>query len=122
MTCFRVNLELIKLGSLQSIDEDLKVALKPGLIKVSTVICAVCRCAQIRVQEVLKNIPLESELIRNVPVDLRIVMVRQHMRFNSVMLAVRFGTRTTDVDLHVFEPNGEECFYGNRLTRTGGNT
>ncbi|HZJ66839.1 MAG TPA: DUF2135 domain-containing protein [Kofleriaceae bacterium] len=28
--------------------------------------------------------------------------------------------RHTDVDLHVTEPGGEECFYAHRQTRTGG--
>jgi len=31
-----------------------------------------------------------------------------------------WDTDNTDVDLHVFEPTGEECFFSNSLTRIGG--
>ena len=43
---------------------------------------------------------------RDMPLDLRIMM--------------SWDTDETDVDLHVLEPDGEEAYYGHRLTSTGG--
>lgn len=48
----------------------------------------------------------DQRLIRYLPVDLRIVMV--------------WDTDDTDVDLHVIEPTGEECYYNRKNTRIGG--
>ena len=33
---------------------------------------------------------------------------------------ITWNTDNTDVDLHVIEPTGEECYYGHRKTRIGG--
>jgi hypothetical protein len=33
---------------------------------------------------------------------------------------ITWNTDNTDVDLHVIEPSGEECFYSHRETRSGG--
>ncbi len=33
---------------------------------------------------------------------------------------ITWNTDTTDVDLHVIEPSGEECFYRHRNTRRSG--
>ncbi|CAF1410641.1 unnamed protein product [Rotaria sordida] len=49
---------------------------------------------------------IDHRLIRHLPVDLRIVMV--------------WDTNDTDVDLHVIEPTGEECYYSHRNTAIGG--
>ncbi|CAF1389061.1 unnamed protein product [Adineta steineri] len=49
---------------------------------------------------------IDNRLIRHLPVDLRIVMV--------------WDTDDTDVDLHVIEPTGEECYYGHKNTMIGG--
>ena len=49
---------------------------------------------------------LDNRLIRHLPVDLRIVMV--------------WDTNDTDVDLHVIEPTGEECYYSHKNTTIGG--
>jgi hypothetical protein len=38
----------------------------------------------------------------------------------DVVVTIMWNTDNTDVDLHVYEPSGEECFYGNRKTRIGG--
>ncbi len=35
-------------------------------------------------------------------------------------IILMWDTDGTDVDLHVIEPNGEECYYGHRSTSTGG--
>ncbi|CAF3314541.1 unnamed protein product [Rotaria sp. Silwood2] len=48
----------------------------------------------------------DNRLIRHLPVDLRIVMV--------------WDTNDTDVDLHVIEPTGEECYYSHKNTAIGG--
>ncbi|CAF3882294.1 unnamed protein product [Rotaria sordida] len=49
---------------------------------------------------------IDHRLIRHLPVDLRIVMV--------------WDTNDTDVDLHVIEPTGEECYYSHKNTAIGG--
>lgn len=38
----------------------------------------------------------------------------------DLMVAVSWTTDSTDVDLHVIEPNGEHCFYQHRQTEQGG--
>jgi len=38
----------------------------------------------------------------------------------DVVVTITWNTDNTDVDLHVREPSGEECFYQNRTTRSGG--
>lgn len=54
----------------------------------------------------LKKKDLPKELLFNMPVDIRIVMA--------------WSTDNTDMDLHVIDPLGEECYYGNKLTAIGG--
>jgi len=49
---------------------------------------------------------LDSRLVKNLDVDVRIVMV--------------WDADNTDVDIHVVEPSGEEAFYGNNRTASGG--
>jgi uncharacterized protein YfaP (DUF2135 family) len=36
------------------------------------------------------------------------------------VVTITWNTDNTDVDLHVIEPSGEECFYRHRDTRSGG--
>ena len=38
----------------------------------------------------------------------------------DVVIIINWNTNNTDVDLHVFEPTGEECYYGHRNTEAGG--
>ena len=38
----------------------------------------------------------------------------------DIVVMITWNTDATDVDLHVFEPSGEECFYRHRDTRSGG--
>ncbi len=38
----------------------------------------------------------------------------------DLVVMITWNTDGTDVDLHVTEPSGEECFYGHRGTRSGG--
>ena len=38
----------------------------------------------------------------------------------DVVVLITWNTDATDVDLHVIEPSGEECFYQHRSTRSGG--
>ena len=54
----------------------------------------------------LKKKDLPKELVFNMPVDIRIVMA--------------WSTDNTDMDLHVVDPLGEECYYGRKLTAIGG--
>jgi Ca-activated chloride channel homolog len=48
---------------------------------------------------------IDRRLLRNMPLDLRIVMA--------------WDTDDTDIDLHVVDPNGETSSYGNRLSYQG---
>ncbi len=52
----------------------------------------------------LKNI--DKRLIKNLPLDLRIVMT--------------WDADNTDIDLWVIDPNREKCYYQNRYTKIGG--
>ena len=54
----------------------------------------------------LKKKDLPKDLVFNMPVDIRIVMA--------------WSTDNTDMDLHVIDPIGEECYYSNKLTAIGG--
>jgi hypothetical protein len=38
----------------------------------------------------------------------------------DIVVSIAWSTNRTDVDLHMFEPAGEHCFYGNRETKAGG--
>lgn len=40
--------------------------------------------------------------------------------YKSLKIISMWDTDGTDVDLHVIEPGGEECYYGHRNTSTGG--
>jgi tetratricopeptide (TPR) repeat protein len=50
--------------------------------------------------------PFDPRLVRRLDPDLRIVMT--------------WDTDNTDIDLHVVEPTGEECFYSHNRTTIGG--
>ncbi len=39
----------------------------------------------------------------------------------DLIITIMWNTDNTDIDLHVIEPNGEECFYKNPKTKIGGN-
>jgi tetratricopeptide (TPR) repeat protein len=49
---------------------------------------------------------IEPRLLKNLPLDVRVVLA--------------WDADATDVDLHVFDPNGEEVFYGHNLSYQGG--
>lgn len=38
----------------------------------------------------------------------------------DIVIIINWNTNNTDVDLHVMEPTGEECYYGNSSTEIGG--
>lgn len=38
----------------------------------------------------------------------------------DIVITITWNTDNTDVDLHVIEPSGEECFYGHQTTASGG--
>jgi hypothetical protein len=49
---------------------------------------------------------IEPRLVKNLPLDVRVVLA--------------WDADATDVDLHVFDPNDEEVFYGHNLSYQGG--
>lgn len=57
-------------------------------------------------KETLNIASFDSNLIKNLPSDLRVVLT--------------WDTDNTDMDLWVTDPDGEKCSYENRLTRRGG--
>lgn len=54
----------------------------------------------------LKSSEIDKRLIQSIPVDIRVV--------------INWNMNSTDIDLHVTDPNKETCFYGNRATQIGG--
>jgi hypothetical protein len=42
------------------------------------------------------------------------------IREADLLITITWNTDNSDVDLHVIEPNGEECSYKNRVTGNGG--
>jgi hypothetical protein len=38
----------------------------------------------------------------------------------DLVITMMWNTDQSDVDLHVVEPSGEDCFYGHRITKSGG--
>jgi tetratricopeptide (TPR) repeat protein len=54
----------------------------------------------------LNTSQIDKRLIVNAPVDIRVV--------------INWNMDNTDIDLHVKDPNGEECYYKHRKTRIGG--
>jgi Ca-activated chloride channel homolog len=49
---------------------------------------------------------MDTRLLKNLPLDLRVVLA--------------WDADNTDIDLWVTDPNGEKCYYGNRVTYQGG--
>jgi len=43
------------------------------------------------------------------------------MKQADLIVGITWNTDNTDIDLHVTDPNGEECYYGHRQTKIGGN-
>ncbi|MDR1811597.1 MAG: TonB family protein [Candidatus Fibromonas sp.] len=54
----------------------------------------------------LNTSKIDRRLLTNIPVDIRVV--------------VNWNMDNTDIDLHITDPNNEECFYGHRETKIGG--
>jgi TonB family protein len=54
----------------------------------------------------LNTSKIDKRLLINTPVDVRVV--------------INWNMDNTDIDLHVKDPNNEECYYGNYETRIGG--
>jgi tetratricopeptide (TPR) repeat protein len=52
----------------------------------------------------------------------RLATLSQEVKMDraDVVVSITWNTDNTDVDLHVIEPSGEECFYQHRNTRSGG--
>lgn len=48
---------------------------------------------------------LDKKYLEKMPVDIRIIM--------------NWNQMDTDLDLHIIEPNGEECYYGHKDTEAG---
>lgn len=53
----------------------------------------------------LKTVKLDKKYLEKMPVDIRIIM--------------NWNLMDVDLDLHIIEPNGEECYYAHRDTQAG---
>jgi hypothetical protein len=49
---------------------------------------------------------IDASVITDIPVDIRVV--------------INWNMNNTDIDLHVLDPNNEECYYGHQETQIGG--
>ena len=47
-------------------------------------------------------------------------MSRMDVTEADILVTITWNTDSTDVDLHVIEPSGEECYFGHTTTRSGG--
>jgi hypothetical protein len=67
------------------------------------------------------NAPQTSPVIRDYAAT-RLQTLARGMNISraDVVVTITWNTDNTDVDLHVVEPSGEECYYGHRNTRSGG--
>jgi tetratricopeptide (TPR) repeat protein len=54
----------------------------------------------------LNTSAIDRELVKAMPVDVRVV--------------INWNMNSTDIDLHVTDPNGETCFYSHQATAIGG--
>lgn len=54
----------------------------------------------------LSTAEIDNELVTAMPVDIRVV--------------INWNMNSTDIDLHVTDPNGETCYYGHKRTAIGG--
>lgn len=45
---------------------------------------------------------------------------RSEVGEHDIIVTMMWNTDSSDVDLHVLEPNGEDCHYGHRKTKSGG--
>jgi len=54
----------------------------------------------------LNRSKIDKRLVMNAPVDVRVV--------------INWNMNNTDIDLHVKDPSGEECYYDNSKTKIGG--
>jgi len=54
--------------------------------------------------------------------QLRGILEKEDLMFDEadIVIMVNWNIDNTDIDLHVMEPTGEECYYGNKNTKIGG--
>ena len=64
---------------------------------------------------------LESKLKKYAEARLKLMHQFKVPEKSDLVISMMWNTDQTDVDLHVVEPSGEECYYQNRKTRSGGN-
>lgn len=62
--------------------------------------------AIITTEKYINTSRIDRRLLQNFPVDIRVVLT--------------WNTDDCDIDLWVTDPDGEKCFYGNKLTQNGG--
>eukprot|EP00761_Pharyngomonas_kirbyi_P012335 gb/GECH01012362.1/.p1 GENE.gb/GECH01012362.1/~~gb/GECH01012362.1/.p1 ORF type:complete len:373 (+),score=100.39 gb/GECH01012362.1/:1-1119(+) len=77
-----------------------------ALVEINRILNLLRTSNSLQHQEILKNNPIEERFIYPVEFDIRISMA--------------WDTDNTDIDLHVLQPNNEECYYGHRHTSIGG--
>ena len=55
-------------------------------------------------------------------IDNRTKELKEELKINTadLMIVITWNTDKTDIDLHVIEPSGEECYYSHKTTASGG--
>ena len=93
----------------QAVEQLAEVVLKPWqgrFPEIELVTLAELNAIIARAGQPLDTSRLDPRLLRNLPLDLRVVLA--------------WDADNTDIDLWVTDPNGEKAFYGNRLSYQGG--
>lgn len=70
----------------------------------------------------LKELQKQSQFVHKDYIEHRYKTLLEELGQNEVdlMITIAWNTDNTDIDLHVIEPTGEECFYSHPKTKIGG--
>ncbi|MGB0522651.1 MAG: carboxypeptidase-like regulatory domain-containing protein [Flammeovirgaceae bacterium] len=80
------------------------------------------KIATLEYLNVLRKLINENHSTLTAYAQARYATIKSNFNFNTVdmMIVVSWNTDNTDIDLHVVEPTGEECYYSHSYTKIGG--